>query len=375
MAIEVRHDIPAGMTALAGALAGRGVAAERELESRRQAGRLAVQLDAQQTRQTQELSARRGMQMAQIEAQADRDKEAADTAYARTALAAGLEGKIQEQQFDNQMESLQEGARVKANQFEYQFTTKQRQEIAKFNDARQMINSNSAFSLEEREAALRAIDLQQAGITPSMVPADPDKPQFTKGREPGKTWRDEAGNWMVSPPDGSEPKLILRNNQTQEHFDRMHQQTMELKVMELRAKREADIAKMRMDLAKEEVGVRGPGGEITGETKLRYDRSQIDDIMERALGSQESAPAGEQDAAAKPKWEDKPRELIGWSRGIGAQRTKAEADLPEFVGLAQAFMRRVRSKVKSGGKISPDMSEAIQEAQAILSQYAAEEGS
>lgn len=237
MAIRIEHAPSAGTVALAGLVSGMGRGAERELETRRQAGQLAVQLDAQQTRQTQQLSAQRDMQMRDIDARADRQKEAADTAYARTALAAGLQDKIQEQQFDREMAKMQEAARMQANQFEYQFSVKDRQEIAKFNDARQRISRNPNFSLDEKAAAMRAIDLQQGGISPSLIPRDPNKPTYQKGRAPGEEFQDQGGNWHMVQPDGT-TKMTLRRDQGPEAARELYEAEQKKAEIELRIKRE-----------------------------------------------------------------------------------------------------------------------------------------
>ena len=152
MPIEVRHS--PGMEALvAASLAGTGLqasqaATEAQLGRSAAMAQTAARIGAARDMQVQQLQQQRNMQLADIEAQAERQKEAADIAYKRTALAAGLQEKLQEQAFDQRLVQMEEAARVQAEQWEYRYTTQQRQDIAKFNNARQRIQGNDAFSPE-----------------------------------------------------------------------------------------------------------------------------------------------------------------------------------------------------------------------------------
>ncbi len=369
MPIEVRHDPPAAMTALAGLMAGRGAGAAGELESRRQAGRLAVQLDAQQTRQTQQLDAQRDAQMRQIEAQADRQKEAADTAYARTALAAGLQEKIQERQFDNQMAGMQQAAKLKASQFEYQFTAQQRQRIARNNEARQRIRS-SDFSDVEKTTMLRAIDMDDFGIEPGLVPADPNKQTFPEGRSPGEEFQDKSGNSYMVGADGT-PKMTLRWDQTKEANEKSHVQEMELKQLEQAQdardrddKRRATIEATRARIATTQTTFTDKDG---NEVKRFPDAAEVFHTLLKAhpaetwpRGEGPGAEAQQQQAPQPPQVELEP--LL-----MDTKVSEEDSDLPPVVGRAQAYVRKMKNKINKGEGLFPDELKAFRQANEILS--------
>lgn len=391
MPIEVRHDTALealAATGLAGAAlgAGRG-ATEAQLSRSAQIAQTAARIGAARDMQVRQLGAQRDMQMEQIEAQADRQKEAADTAYARTALAAGLQEEIQEQQFDNELEKMQEAARVQADQWEIQYTTQQRQEITKFNNARQMISRDTRFSPEEKEAALRLIDLQQANIEPSMMPRDPNKPQFAEGQEPGAPFiHSETGATLTTVIGSSgqpELKLLVRPDQTIEYLqekikaeqadaERVRQEKLE----DERRKYEITLETRKIPEMVEAVegGFLGYGateaGPTGGERFLTLDERRA--LSEKHFGSRPQEQQVEPQIPAGRL--GVPRKLISWSRGMDVRVTGADADLPGFVGIARAFLREVQSRTQKGERISPNMTPAIQEARAILTQYAASEG-
>ena len=337
MPIEVRHAPSAGMAALAGLLGGRGRAAVSELEARRISGRLAAQLDARQVAQTQQLSAQRNAQMRQIAAQADRQREAADTAYARTALAAGLDEKIREQEFDREMTGKQEEARLRANQFEYQFTTKQRHEIAKLNEADQFIASSPDFSEEEKLQYRRLSAQKRAGIEPGLIPADPNKMQFAEGRELGKVWKDDAGSWMTSLPDGT-PKLILRYDQTEEHHAQLREQEMALEQIKQAAEMRKEKAKIRIELLTEDTDTVKPGFQ-------RLSSPEVDAIMRELYPPQvpEVQPAPSP-SPLEPTWRSMmpktPEQKLRLKQAWEIIRSTKEK-YPDVSNIPQSVLRRL----------------------------------
>ena len=150
-----------------------------------QAGQANLQREQQQNMLSQQLQQQREMQLVQIGAQADMQREAADKAFAQTALQHGLQGELQEQMFDQTVQKMQEGAKLEAQQFDYQFTAKQRQQIAAYNNARQTISGSDNFSPDEKKLALQQIDLEQANIKPQSMPSNKYKWPTINGQQSG----------------------------------------------------------------------------------------------------------------------------------------------------------------------------------------------
>ena len=353
MPIEVRHEPPSSMAALAGLLGGMGRGAESELESRRQAGRLAVQLDAQQTQQATHLNAQREAQMRQIEAQSNLQREAADTAYARTALATGLQGKLQEQQFDHEFARMQAEAKAKADQWEFEFSAKQRQEIARFNEAKQSIANNDSFTPEEKATATRLIDLQQANIQPAMIPRDPSKPNFPEGKGPMDTWVNEQTGGLMGLDRSLNPRVLTQPKDMPDFLKERDRIAQENKVLELQAKREEKLLDLRKELATEDIIETG----ADGKPKRRQRTSEeVSSIMDTVLGTTQQVA------------EDAP-----WWRKVeegGVKVTDSDKQLPPNVGYAQAYIRDLNKRYGGLASVPEDQQAAYVEAARILQQYA-----
>jgi hypothetical protein len=369
MPIRVEHAPPSAILALTGLMSGQGKAAESELENRRQAGRLAVQLDARQIAQTQQLRQARDMQMEQIEAASDRQREAADIAFKRTALEAGLDKQLQDDEFEREIAKKQEEARIQAEQFEFEYTTKQRQEIARLNNADELVKNDPRFSEQDRQQWNVDYAQKLAGITPRARPRDPNKQTFKEGRAPGDEFQDKGGNWHMVQSDGS-TKMTLRWDQGPEAAKMKYEAEqakaeLEIQIKEAaaRQKRIDDVRKFRYDLSQKINEVTGQlysGPEIDAGTMQRFGGRQVTEFREQDLPGQDRGPATP----------DMPRELIGWSRQMGIKTTEADTDLPELVGKAQAFMREMEILSKRGQDISR-FNAPILEARAILKQYRA----
>lgn len=276
-----------------------------------------------------------------------------------------------------ELERMQEEARLQQEGWKLEYTARDRAQIAKNNDAKRRLWANPRFSQEEKIIGDRAITLNSMGITKSQIPPDPNEPQYRPGRAPGDEFQDQGGNWHIVQPDGS-TKMTLRWDQGPEAAQAKVEADRELKEIEVRAK-----------LASESIDEKNKAGDVIG-SRYRTER-EVDERMEAIFGlppermppvdiegeliggRQMPGPAMQPpiQPPTQPPESAVPRKLIGWSRSMGVRRTEADRDLPEFVGLARAFLREVRRKVQKGSPPTPRMSEAIQEAQAILSEYAA----
>jgi hypothetical protein len=336
MPIEVRHDVPAGVAGLAAAMAGAGGRAERDLDRAREDSMALTRLKQQ-----------RQMQQVEIDARADIQKQSADEAMARTALQHGLDKQLQEEEFDRNMATMKEQARIQAQQWEYQYTAKQRQDIARFNNAKQAIMDSDNFSPEEKQAALSQIELQQANIQPSMMPRDPGKPIYPDGQGVGEMWKDNNGS-LVSRNANGEVKLIQRNDQGPEHFEKKFKNDLDMKNVE--ANNKLEIAKMnqRVKLATtqiEEETTDENGNPVKKKRFLRND--EIQSIMKAAGIDVDQQPAEQQQQQQQAPWWQKAREN-------GIDVTKADRQLPPQVGMAQAYIRQMHREYGSRDRIPAD---------------------
>ena len=373
MPIEVRHDVPAGIAALTGVLTGRGEAAVGEREALRVGGRQIVAQEAQAARQTQSLQAQRASQIRQIEAQADRQKEAADTAFARTALAAGLEENIQEQEFDNRMAGLQEQARLKANQFEYEFTTTQRNEIARLNEGDQIMD-DPRFSDADRAEWQRMKAQKLAGITPKPRPVDPNKPVFQEGRAPGQEFQDQGGNWHMVQPDGT-TKMTLRRDQGQEAAAEKHQQAMELKELEVRTKRQDAWLVAKQKLLQETVMEKVVGGEDGEEIEVpKYTPRGAKAFLERVGYTDPFEPEVQEQQGPQQEPQREGYEIPWWiaPQEQGRKITEEMRQAPPEIGQAMLYIQEAEEEHGNVSEIPANVLEQLIEADRRVKSYESE---
>ena len=375
MPIKVRHDVPAGIAALAGLMTGRGRAAVGEREALRVGGRQVVAQEAQAARQTQQLQAQRAGQMEQIKAQADRQREAADTAFARTALAAGLEENIQEQEFDNRMAGLQEQARIKANQFEYEFTTKDRNRIAKLNEGDQIM-SDPRFNDFDRMEWQRIKAQELAGITPKPRPVDPNKQTFPPGTGPGILTEGKNGSVTTIDKDGIQ-KVIVRPDQTVEFAEMKHKQALELKKVEVDLKQadtyRAAKLKLLMETVQEAV-VGGKGGEEIEVPK--YTPRGADAFLRRVgytnpfeTGAQETQ--GPTDADLEQELQRRVDEKTWWTaaESQGMDITEEMRQAPPEIGQAMLYIQEAEKKYGNAAEIPANVLRQLVEADRRVKSY------
>ena len=226
-----------------------------------QSGLANLQRQQQDQHLSQQLQQQRDMQMQQIDAQADLSRQSADQAMAQTALQHGLQGQLQEQLFDQTVKKMRIEALQKAQEFNYEFTAKDRQEIAKFNNADQMIDDSPDLSQEEKVESHRRVAFGRAGITLKAMPSKGFKWPVIDGQQTGLgiVWQDKASGALVTgemDANGSPSlKLIQRHDQgpeaqkakaqeevrkSQIEHQLEHQQKMEFELMKFRIKLMSD---------------------------------------------------------------------------------------------------------------------------------------
>ncbi len=165
----------------------------REQQGKLEADRLAQQRSLEANRLRQQ----RDMQLTQIDAQASQQREAAEMGMARDAMRFGLDQQLREDEYVREIEINKQKAKQEAEQFDYIYTAKQRQEVAQLNDSLRRIDESDEFNDTQRSQAKRAVILRMGGVNPTAVPADPNKMKLPEGRSLQETWKDEDGNIMA----------------------------------------------------------------------------------------------------------------------------------------------------------------------------------
>ena len=308
MPIEVRHDVT-GPALIAAGLAGAAQRAERDLDRRRQ----------DQAQLTQ-LAQQRDMQQQQIAAQSQLQSQAADFAMERLAVQGGLTRELQEQRYEQEINRIHETAKAEASQWESRFSAQQRKEIVRLEAGKQRIMQGDAFSPEEKARAIRAIEMQIAGITPGLLPRDPNKPQYPKGRGPQDTWVDEKTGALVALDRSGNPRVLVQPEKMPEAIEA--QQKFELEKAEAEWKRKEEEGKRRTRIEFSKLQVEEQGGLKASKRFLK--RDEVDRMMESIYGSSEQQQGNWWDIAEKQ----------------GLPVAPGDRDLPPEVGYAQAYLRQ-----------------------------------
>jgi len=309
MPIEVRHDVT-GPALIAAGLAGAAQRAERDLDRRRE----------DQARLDQ-LAQQRNLQQADIQARAQMQSQAADFALDRMAVQAGLSRELQEQRYEQEITRIREQARAAASQWESRFTAQQRREIARLEQGKQQIMSSDSFSDDEKMRAVQGIEMQMAGIQPSLVPKDPNKIQFPEGRSPMEPWVDESTGSLMGYDRSGNPRVLVSPEKMPEYLEAQKQQERQDAERERQHAIEADRRRTLTEFAKLRVDTFDKMGEKTGQRFLN--RHEVDQLMEMVYGADE--PGG--------NWWDAVEES-------GIPVLDIDKTLPPEVGFAQAYLRQ-----------------------------------
>lgn len=193
--------------------------AERRLEKEREEARKRAQLH--QDIQRGSVARRREQQQADIQ--------------------QGLIEAEYEQRTQMELAKLQEKARLDAQQWDYEYTPKQRQQIAALNQAAQDFANNPDVSEEERKAGIAQIEQQIVSMRPHMKPKE--GPTYPDGQGVGDVWTNNQGDTVTRDENGI-PKLLQRYTQSQA----WHEQ-------EVKSKQELELFKLRVELATKPIDV------------------------------------------------------------------------------------------------------------------------
>lgn len=306
-----------------------------------------------------------------------------------------------EEQLQYEAEKMQLQEKAEAEGWERKYSAKKRQDIAAIEKARQDLRGNPAFSEKEKIMGDRALIAQSLGIEKDVIPPDPDKMRFAPGpngepRGIGDSWRDEFGNIKTRKPDGEEITQI-KFPDTPEGIQQKHQQAMELelqkrqtKIEDLRRAQEIKWMSEKVPIM-QEAGKTWYGGTIeAGQVGERpRTETEIEALSQRffgprpeqeAMGAMEQfQPQAEQGFIGLGKQSGEfavPRELTEATRMMHEAGTlvpkPSDAELPYYVGMAMAFLRKMKSEAGKGKDIS-GYSKARRQAAVILRQYEAGE--
>ena len=331
MAITIQHGLQGGTAA------GQIIA---------QAGQANLQRQQQAAMQINQLNARREMQMQQIQAQADRQRQATDAAYARTALQGGLEEQLREQEFERSITKVQEQAKAQAAQWEYRYSTEQRQKIARINSANQKVQTDPSFDDEDKKQWNSMFIAEIAGIKPPAIPRDPEKFTFPEGQQVGQFY-EENGVLGSRKANGETWQADWRK--TQEGQKREH----ELKTAQDSAKLEIELEKEKREFLQ----------------KL-YTTEISDGLGKRVRRSDEIRVAFEDVFGARQQQQQSGQPEVMY----GAELTEIEKQYPREVGSAIIFMKAMKSKFGSLGDMPEDVKAAWMGSYQTVSDFARSQG-
>jgi len=384
MPIEVKHG--GGIDALAGLLRGQGQYATRESQlrgqdfariydqqsrrrsaregQRAQAGIAAANNAARRSMHAQSLQAQRQRQMQQIDAQTARDKQAADTAYKRAAVGAGLQSELQEQAFDQRIQAMEEQARIEAQKTKLEYSMETKREMAKDNAARNFVANSDDYSEGEKAQIFKQLDSKKYHL--DKLPDNRQKPP--KGKEPFSSGLLQDGRPFFINQDGS--MTVGKFSDTKagvETADRIKKEEAASKERKERVDKQREWSKDRsMYVLKrtqdtgddsENISVRQAGREFDAARPMLGPGSPFrqpeDDSPARPTTPQApQAPAAP--AAYEGPWFENPALK-------GMEITEADKTLEPEVG-SFLVMTREKSKEWKDKKMSPAMKQAMADA-------------
>lgn len=158
----------------------------------------------QRLMQMRELQNRGAIASAQAQMQYEASREANETALAKTAIQAGLQKDMQMAEYMQGLEQAKEQAKADAMRFDQKFTAEQRVKDAKLQSARKAIENSPDLSEEQRQEALRRLDVEIAtNSNPTQVLGDPNNKPHPSGHEVGVPFKGDDGGTYAVEPDGS----------------------------------------------------------------------------------------------------------------------------------------------------------------------------
>lgn len=146
---------------------------------------------------------------------------------------------------------------------EWNYTTKQRQDFSRMNDALEEARTSGDFTDDEIKDLEKQAYAKLGGLEP--VPAIKKRSPFPEGQQTGQTWQSDDGNFLLTRDDKGNTRKLGETNVKPTFRDRV------------------DAYKQAVELS--QVDVLDKDGKPTGEKKL--DREAIDKLVEKILGTSE----------------------------------------------------------------------------------------
>ena len=268
-----------------------------------------------------------------------------------------------------------EEEKIKAEEWNAQYTAKQKQMIATIQNGIEQARASGKFSAAEMEQVERMGAMEMMGINPTLTPKDENQKQMeawaAEGKGVGMEWVDEWGNVKTREADGT-IKGQVSYDKTRPGYE-----------AKLQREREKDLATDRLKLMGEMVDTDG-----SGVKRSKYSSIQIEAMLEKAYPwyreqniqaeAQERQAAMQQIAIegemqGRQRLQQQSNELVlEEARRAGAPLEDQDMDLPPQVAIAQSQVRAWQKRYGGYDGLPDDLKLAWREAKAIMEQYASE---
>lgn len=279
-------DVYGTTAGLAGSFAGTTGAFARQVAS----------LGAQRDMQFNQLRQQKELAVMQIEADAQARKEQAEYGMKELAFRAGLQEQAARQEFDNQLELSRQRAKQQAEQFDYEYSAKNKQEMARLQDSIQLIKQSEDLTPFQKQQAIAGVYARIGDLPLSAIPSK--KPP--EGQNPGDLV-EVGGVPHTRQADGSVRPVYSDWEKSPEGVEarRKHEQAIE------RIKSESAIAtaaaKAETDLvaskAKLFIEMKGKPSAADAETPMYRSDDEIWGIIDQAYEGGPRRPAAPQQTA------------------------------------------------------------------------------
>jgi hypothetical protein len=246
------------------------------------------------------------------------------------AAAIGIETK------EWKLQQMNEQAKLEAEQWEARYTARDRQEIARLNEGKKRIAQDPSFSESERLAATQKIEQMIAGIEPSLIPRDPDKPTYPEGKGPQDQWIDENSGALSGMDRSGNPRVLIQPDKMPAALEAKAQLERENKLAEMRIKL---MTTMKEDALTGEKSRQYRDIEVESmlertypwyrEQQIQREQAERQMMMERAAEIQDQVTTAQ---AEEEWWKD--------AQAQGLEIREVDKSLPPDIGMAQAYLRQ-----------------------------------
>jgi len=274
-----------------------------------------------------------------------------------------------------EMEKLQQEAKAKAQQFEAQFTTQQRAEIARVQNGIVQAEKSGMFTPEQIADLKHAGAMAIAGIDPQLMPKQPGKLELPEGHTPQTTWKDETTGAVLGYDRNMSPRVLVAPDKMPEYLIQQRKRELYDKVAEARFKLRGvkvyDPSTTLNERPMKDI-------EIEAELERSYPEYRAERIQEALENEQLAQQQFTQQQAiqqqATQQQAIQQQEIPWWQSAAkaGMEVRPELIDLPNDVGYAAFVLDRIREEYGSLKKIPGGMVElqlAARQAANIIKAY------